>query len=741
MGKHEERTLGLLGAIGVGVAAIVGGGVLVLAGVAFQATGPSAVLAFAFNGFLAFLTLLSFAEMSSAFPESGGTYVFSKKVLSIRAAFGVGWIICFASIVAGVLYALGAGFFVAKAAKQLWFAYSGVQVEWLTTGFTTTVIAVLATLFYTYSLYRKQASGGTLINLIKVLVFLTLILGGAWYISKETFAHLKDDFDPFLNNGSLGLLSAMGYTFIVYQGFDLISAVGGKIKNPSKTIPRAMIISLVIAVTIYVLFMIAVTVATTAPGESIAEVSALQPESIVMFAAEVYMGKFGLWLVIIAGILAMLSALYANLLAASQIAFSMAKDRTLPRGLSQVHKGFGTPIKAVMATAIVLVATVIIVPDVAVAGAASSLIFLLSFAVAHWISILSRLRSRPEDLPFKTPFFPLVPVLGIISCVGLAVFQGIKVPLAGALTLVWLLIGGVLYYILFQRRARVVDASAEGYDPKLVSLRGKSPLVLVPIVNPSHALPMVAVANALAPPITGKVLLLSVVRTPEEEWDPEVDTEKLNNAQRVLKESLSASFGIGLKPEALTTVAHEPWDEIIRVSHIHRCESMLLGLTNLNEKSEERIEYVMNHVNSDIVVLRTPDRWRLDEVENILVPVRGSGAQDELLARLLGSISRKTNAEITFLKVLAEDANWQKTDRARKALFNIAEDQVQNGHFKVVITKNNNVSEEIIRHAKESDLMILGLQRFGRRRKEFGKLPLYISQQTNCPLLMISRGR
>ncbi len=453
------------------------------------------------------------------------------------------------------------------------------------------------------------------------------------------------------------------------------------------------------------------------------------------------MGTYGYWLVIIAGILSMLSALYANLLGASHIAFSMARDRTLPRQMGEVDKGLGTPIKAVVVTAALLVLTIIIVPDIAVAGAASSLIFLISFALAHWISILSRKRSKPEDLPFKAPFFPVIPVVGIVACMGIAIFEGIKVPLAGVITLVWLVIGGVLYYILFGRRARVVDASAEGYDPKLVSLRGKSPLVLVPIVNPSHAVPMVAVASALAPPITGKVLLLSVVRTPEEEWDPEKHPEKLNNAQRVLKESLSASFGIGLNPEALTTVAHEPWEEIIRVSRLHRCESMLLGLTNLNEKSEERIEHVMNRVDSDVVVLRTTDMWRLSEVKKILVPVRGAGVQDELLARLLGSICRKTNAEVTFLKIVPEDATWQKTDKSRKALFQIAEDQVPNGQFKVVVVKSNNVSEEIISHAEESDLMIVGLQRFGRRRKEFGKLPLYIAQQTKCPLLMISRGR
>jgi amino acid transporter/nucleotide-binding universal stress UspA family protein len=732
--------MGLWGAVGLGVAAIVGGGILILGGVAFEATGPSAVLAFGLNGFLAILTVFSFAEMSAAFPESGGTYVFSKKVLSIRAAFGVGWIIWFASIVAAVLYALGAGFFIAIAINRIWESYTGTVLEWVNTGFTATVIAVIATLIYTKMLFNKQTSGGNLINIGKLAVFLILIIGGGWYISTQSVLDIVDDYTPFFTEGGFGLLQAMGYTFIAYHGFDLIAAVGGEVKDPERNIPRAMFISLIVAIVIYVLFMLVITVAAVGPGESIAQVSSADPEAIVMFAAEAYMGKFGLWLVIIAGILSMLSALYANLLGASHIAFSMAKDRTLPRALGKVDKDWGTPVKAILATAAVLVITIIIIPDVAIAGAASSLIFLISFAIAHWISILSRLRSDPKDLPFKSPFFPLIPVVGILSCVGLAVFQGIKVPLAGVIMLVWLGLGGGLYYILFRRRARVVDASAEGYDPRLVSLRGRSPVVLVPIVNPSHAVPMVAVASALAPPITGRVLLLSVVRTPED-WNPETHPEKLNNTQRVLKESLSASFGLGLIPEVLTTVATEPWDEIIRVSHAYSCESLLLGLTNLNEKSEERIEYVMNRVDSDVVVLRTTHMWRLSEVKKILVPVRGSGAQDELLARLLGSICRASNPEVTFLKILPEDATWQQTDKARKALFQIAEDQVPHGQIKVVIVKNNNVSEELISHAQDSDLMIVGLQRFSRRHKEFGKLPLYIAQETDCPMLMISRKR
>ena len=105
--ETTERNIGLLGATGVGVGAIVGGGILALAGVAFATTGPAAIVAFALNGVIALLTALSFAEMASKFPQSGGTYTFAKKVLSVEAAFTVGWVVWFASIVAAVLYAVG----------------------------------------------------------------------------------------------------------------------------------------------------------------------------------------------------------------------------------------------------------------------------------------------------------------------------------------------------------------------------------------------------------------------------------------------------------------------------------------------------------------------------------------------------------------------------------------------------------------------------------------------------------
>jgi amino acid transporter len=141
-----QRSLGLLGATGIGVGAIVGGGILALAGVAFAVTGPSAIVAFALNGLIAVLTALSFAELATQFPESGGTYAYARKVLTVEAAFSVGWVVWFASIVAAVLYAFGFGAFAVIALGEVYRSVSVEPPDWLTGRSAIVGLAVAATL-------------------------------------------------------------------------------------------------------------------------------------------------------------------------------------------------------------------------------------------------------------------------------------------------------------------------------------------------------------------------------------------------------------------------------------------------------------------------------------------------------------------------------------------------------------------------------------------------------------------
>ena len=739
MVNNGGRTIGLLGAVGIGVGSIIGGGILVLAGAAFSAAGPGAIIAFLLNGAIAIITALSFAELSAAFPESGGPYVYSKKVLNIRAAFAVGWLVWFATMVASVLYALGAGHFIALLMQGVLENFPGIQGEWISGEWVSAGIAVLAIVIYSASLINKPGGGGAFANIGKIIVFSILILGGVWALSKEPPGSIGGDLSPFLPFGVLGVVQAMGYTFITLHGFELIAAVAGEVKNPRKTIPRAMIISLLIAIAIYVPLIFIVTVTATGSGESITALSMERPEAVVAIAAETYLGKSGYWLVIAAGILSMLSALYANILASSRIAQSMARDRTLPRSLGGIDEKRGTPVIAISATAAIIVVTLIVVPDIGSAGAAASLIFLLTFALTQSIAILARKRIAGVSETFRIPLFPYLPLIGIAACLGVAIFEGILVPVAGIIAVVWLAFGGCLYVILFGRSARIFDASSEGFDPELVKLRGRSPLVLVPVANPVNAAPMIRVASSLAPPDTGRVLLLSVVLSKRGDSAGR-EEDLIVNSQTVLKEAVSASLDIGLSPEALITIAERPWPEIIRVSETHGCESLLLGLTQFTDSdTEKNLETLLSSVDSDVVILRAPGDWQMLEVRRILVPVGGRGGHGELLARILGSICRSGNPEITFLRVLPESADWKTYDRARKELFLYAADQAVKGEIKVQVEKSDDIAAHIVRRVTESDLAILGIRRLGRRQKFLGELTLRIAGETDRPLLIISR--
>jgi hypothetical protein len=544
---------------------------------------------------------------------------------------------------------------------------------------------------------------------------------------------------PFFPFGGLGLLHAMGYTFIALQGFDLIAAVAGEVRDPGRTIPRAMLLSLLTALAVYLPFLFLIATVGVKPGQSITTLSANSPGTVVAVAVENFMGPAGFWLVILAAILSMLSALYANLFAASRIALAMARDRTLPSQLGTIHKDRRTPTTAVLASFTAVVLVLLLISDVASAGAAASLIFLVSFALANGTGILARRRGDKGATTFRTPWFPLVQVAGACTCLALAIFQGIMVPAAGLLVGLWLGLGGIVYVGLLARRARVFDAAVQAQDPYLVQMRGRSPLVLVPIANPANAEAMVAVANALAPTRVGRVLLLSVVTQPDR-WEAGEARGSLVAAQDVLWESLSASLSSGLIPEMLTTVAPDPWSEIIRVAQTHRCESLLIGLSDLSEGSSSAyLETLMSRVRCDVVVLRAGRGWGLDEVRRVLVPVAGWRGHDELRARLLGSLCRTGSREIVLMRVLPYGTLPTVERSAERGLKRIALDEVP-GPAVTEIVKSHDVTTEIARRAMESDLVILGLQRSGRRRKLFGDLTLQIARSTNCGIIMIGRG-
>jgi APA family basic amino acid/polyamine antiporter len=723
----QERHIGLFGATTLGVGAIVGGGILALAGVAFATAGPAAIIAFALNGGIALLTAHSFASLARRFPESGGVYTYAKKVLSIEVAFGVGWVVWFASIVAGVLYALGFSAFAAEGLGR-GLPLLGLSTEWLRSPATRVLIALVAVALYAFSLIRRTSSGKDAATIGKVVVFLVLLAGGAIAWLRGDPSELMGRLSPFSPSGSLGVLQAMGYTFIALQGFDLIAAVGGEVREPGDTIPRAMYLSLGIALAIYIPFLFLLETVGAEPGVAISATAAVNPEGFVAEAAERYIGRTGYWLVIGAGVLSMLSALRANMLGASRVAYAMARDRTLPRRIGEIRGSSGSPAIAVGLTSIMVAGIAVAVANVAAAGAASSLIFLLAFAIVHGAAILASHRSADgaSILP---------PVVGLALCVGLAGFQAFAVPEAGGVIGWWLLIGGILYLTIFAPGARLADASAEARDPDLARLRGRSPLVLVPIANPDSAASLVDVASTLRTPGTGRVLLLSVIKPASESGTG----PRQMVAPEVLGESIERSFARGLTAESLFTIANEPWREIARVADVHDCETVLLGLPDLDSDTiGRRLEELLGRLDVDTVILRAPRRWSLEEARRVLVPIAGGRDQSHLRARLLSSLARTGDRSITFFHTIPSSASAEFAAKAERELQSLARDESA-GVYDIAVERSDDPAEAILRRLETSDLLVMGTQRRDRAGPQLGTIPIAIARRSQTPLILINR--
>lgn len=704
-----ERHLGLGRALLVGLGGIVGGGILALLGVALSRSGASALLAFCLNSILAIVTAMSFAEMATAFPQSGGTYAYARRVLPVQLAFAVGWVVWFASVVAGALYALG---FSAYAILAL-----GSAAPDLLFPFADKILAVVAVLFYAALQSRSSDGGGELETIGKTLLFVVLILAGGWQMLKLSPRQVGDAFTPFFSGGTEGLFQAMGFTFIAFQGFDLIAAIAGEVKDPQKNLPRSMIGSLLVATSIYIPLLIVIATVGIPSGETLAGFAERNPDTVVALSARLFMGETGYWLVIVAALLAMLSAMQANLAAACRMAQSMAWDRTLPDHLQH-------PRGALLASGGLMLLLIVFIPDVGTAGATASLVFLLSFALVHFCCLLARRRRGGTTPGFKVPGFPYVPRIAGYCCLALALFQGANVPSAGVAAAAWLTLGGGLFLSLLAKRAAVTDAAQEARDPELIQLRGRFPLILVPVANPASASGMLTIANALAPPHTGKVVLLTVVQS----------AQQVESAQEVLSQALERSLLGRARPSLLFTLSDTPWAEINRVCLDHRCECLLLGFSGAD--AEERLKdlsTLIRAVRCDVVVVRIGEGKELSEVKKVLVPVAGKGGNDALRARFLNSLARNQDIVCTYLRLLPEFAPQSEYQSAEGRLRRLVDDELQ-GRAEAQVERERDFASRLVAESSRADITVLGLQAGDHA---FGSLLLEVARKTDTTLIVI----
>src|SRR5690554_1903030 len=218
-----RRDLGLLDAVGIGLGAVIGAGIFVVTGVAAGVAGPALVLALVLAGVAATCNALSSAELAARYPQSGGTYEYGYRVLHPWFGFAAGWMFLASKLAAGGTVALGFGGYVAALVPGVAPRVAAVAAV---------VLLVLANLYG----IRKVGRLNTAVVAMTVLALCYFVIAGLPSFS-------LDHFEPFAPQGTRGVLEAAALLFFAYTGYARVATLGEEVREPRRTIPRAIILT------------------------------------------------------------------------------------------------------------------------------------------------------------------------------------------------------------------------------------------------------------------------------------------------------------------------------------------------------------------------------------------------------------------------------------------------------------------------------------------------------------------
>jgi len=393
-----KRELGLLHATMIGIGGAISAGVFVMLGYAVSLAGTTVVIALVLCGIINLFTMCSYAELGAALPKAGGEYTFAKAAYGGFVSFFTGWFEWISNMFFAALSAVG-------------FAYMIPYI--IPINMPLTIVAILAiTVIVIFAAINirgvKEAGIAEVIMIIILLVILlAYIFGGISNPKMETFQLNAPE-------GFLGVVRATAYIFAVYLGAEAVAVAQAEIKNPSKTIPRSILLSALVLIVLYTV--IAYVTLRIVPIESFSGESAP-----IIFAAEQAMGKLGTGILVIAGTIAALSSLNTSIMAQSRVAYALSRDGYFPKALLRIHPRFSTPHVAVVVGSIftaVLAATGVI----NFVGYATDFGFIIGFALVN-LSLMKLRKEKPLlDRPFKTPFYPFTPIAGIVTSLFLLIF-------------------------------------------------------------------------------------------------------------------------------------------------------------------------------------------------------------------------------------------------------------------------------------------------------------------------------
>ena len=435
--------MGMWGLLFFSVGSIIGSGIFVILGVAIPKAGPAVLLAFVLAAVAAMFSALSYAELASAIPASGSSYSYAYVTLGELVAWVVGWMLMLEYGVSVAAVAVGWGQYVNE-----FLGVFGIHIppEFANPpgdGGVFNIPALVVVLCCTLLLIRG-ASESAKLNAIMVILKIAILL---FFCAVAFTAFDGSNLAPFFPLGIAGVSAAAGQVFFSYIGFDAASTAGEEAKNPKRDLPIAIIGSLIVVTVLYLVVTLAALGAQNWQSDEGQGADAV----LATIANKAVGGQWAGAIIAIGAIISIFSVVLVTLYGQTRILFAMGRDGLLPKVFTKVNPRTQTPINNT-----VIVGLVIAIPAAFVSlgqlAEATSIGTLGAFAVVNVGVIV--LRKRMPNLPrgFKTPLFPLMPILGIVFII--VIVWGLD-PVTWLVFLIWMAVGFVVYFTYSRRHSKL----------------------------------------------------------------------------------------------------------------------------------------------------------------------------------------------------------------------------------------------------------------------------------------------
>src|SRR2546421_9517877 len=743
-----RRDLGLLDITMIGLGPTIGTTIFLLVGPGFAITGPSLVLAFGLNFVVTMFTAMAYMELGSAFPETGGGYLWIRRSMRDPWGFLGGWMSWFGHCIVASFYIYGFGFGIVLALKTI-IGTPSLVLYGLDEGALTKLLAVLAAGVFLSLTYRGptlQGGSQAAVTIALVAIVISFIIAGLLYLTHAGVP--AANFQPFLRGGSppiqfVSLLGAMGFTFIVFEGYEIIAQTGEEVRNPEKNIPRAVFIVIGLSTLIFILVaFVAIGSSGNCGGGPSAACFLLQPSpagpignnnAIAEIAAQVM--PYGTQIIVLGVTLGAIAALNSLIFSSSRVAFAMGRDGGLPRILGKLHARKRTLHVAIAVSGLIIV-FITLTLDLNTVAASADVMFLLLFLMVNWAAIVLR-RTMPDvKRYYLMPLFPVIPILGIATKFVIALSLWTIEPKAWIIALGWIGMGLLVHY-LHEKKEIVVGVTK--VVESILPIHRRRYHILLPIAD-FDRVELVDFGALVAQVEDAELTLLHVIEVPAALPIDAIDRSYVGEVRWQLGKLRRRAEELGAYATARVEVSHKVFDAIIDNIREGDSDLLVLGWKGGWRKGRilgTNVDRFVQEAPCDVVVFKSAGMK--PKLERILV----LNAPEWHVSYATGYailLAKKHRAKITILSAVQTDRELEK-ERGYSA--RLAEMCRTHGvPFEEKFVKIRNIVDTVVEEAKSYDLVVLGASSEWRLTQfAFGPMQDQIARRTEAPTLMVRKVR